>query len=243
VTSDASTPAEQNLGLPVVAGAVPQSDDRLAAALRGFGALGILAILVILAGNVIVVPLSAVLVLVWARWSGTPWSEIGYGKPASWIRTVAVGIVFGIAFKFMMKMIVMPLLGAPPINQAFHYLAGNSAALPGILYAVIIGAGFGEETVFRGFMFERLGKLFGSGVIAKTSIVLLTAGLFGPAHYSGQGLAGVEQGVITGLVFGTIFAITGRIWMLMVAHAAFDVTAVAIIYWNFESTVAHFVFK
>ena len=39
------------------------------------------------------------------------------------------------------------------------------------------------------------------------------------------------------------FAITGRIWMLMIAHAAFDLTALAIIYWDVESRVAHLVFK
>ncbi len=243
MTSDASTRPEQNLEIPAGPAAAPQADDQFAAALRGFGPLGILAILFILAGNVIVVPLSAVLVLAWARWSRTPWSEIGYRKPWSWLGSAAAGIAFGIAFKFMMKAIVMPLLGADPINHAFDYLAGNKAALPGILYLVIVGAGFGEETVFRGYLFERMGKLLGSGVVAKTAIVFLTAGLFGLAHYSLQGLAGVEQAAITGLVFGTIFAITGRIWMLMIAHATFDVTAVAIIYWNLESRVAHFVFK
>ena len=219
------------------------ADDRFAAALRGFGPFGILAILVILAGNMVAVPLSALLVLVWGRWSRTPWREIGYVRPRSWIRTAAVGIAFGVASKFLMKMIVMPLLGADPINQAYHYLAGNRAALPGILFAVIVGAGFGEETVFRGYMFERLGRLFGSGIAAKVAIVLLTAASFGLAHYSVQGLPGVEQATIVGLTFGTIFAVTGRIWMLMIAHAAFDVTAVAIIYWNLESAVAHFVFK
>jgi len=29
----------------------------------------------------------------------------------------------------------------------------------------------------------------------------------------------------------------------MFAHAAFDLTAIALIYWNLESAVAHFVFK
>ena len=48
---------------------------------------------------------------------------------------------------------------------------------------------------------------------------------------------------MTGLVFGTIFALTGRIFLLMVLHAAFDVTALAMIYWNFENAVAHFFFK
>lgn len=226
-------------------GAIPtaHAGDRVAARLRGFGPLGVLAMLAILAGNLVIVPLSAILVLVWARRSGTPWGELGYVRPQSWTRTVVVGIIFGVAFKLLMKAIVMPLLGADPINRAYHYVAGNPAALPAILYAVIVGAGFGEETVFRGYMFERLGKLLGHGVGAKTVIVLLTAGLFGVAHYSVQGVAGVEQATIVGLVFGAVFAVIGRIWILMVAHAAFDVTAVAIIYWNLESKVAHLIFN
>jgi len=44
-------------------------------------------------------------------------------------------------------------------------------------------------------------------------------------------------------VFGVIFAATGQIWMLMCAHAAFDLTAVAIIYWNLETAVAHLLIK
>ncbi len=31
--------------------------------------------------------------------------------------------------------------------------------------------------------------------------------------------------------------------MLMLAHAAFDLTALAMIYWNLESNVAHLLFK
>lgn len=219
-------------------------DDAVAAGLRGFGPLGLLAILVILlVGNHPFVPLGAILVLVWAWRSRTPWREIGYVRPRSWVRTVAAGVVIGIAFKFLMKAIVMPLFGADPINQAFHYLVGNRAALPGAVYAMIVGAGFGEETIFRGYAFERLSKRFGSGVSARISIVLLTSVWFGMAHYSLQGLAGVEQGTIVGLVFGAIFSVTGRIWMLICAHAAFDLTALAIIYLNLESHVAHLVFK
>jgi len=224
--------------------AAPPPGGRVAAGLRGFGPLGILAILVILlAGNYPVAPLGAVLVLVWVRWSRTPWREIGYVRPRSWTRDLVVGIALGIAFKFLMKAIVMPLLGADPINQPFHYLAGNRAALPGAVYAMIVGAGFGEETVFRGYLFERLGKLLGPGAAARSLIVVFTSAVFGVGHYSLQGLAGVEQASITGLVFGTIVAITGRIWIPMFAHAAFDLTALGIIYWNLEFGVAHLLFK
>jgi membrane protease YdiL (CAAX protease family) len=247
MTRDASKSAEQVPEFPGDRRAAPPSGDRLAADLRGFGPFGIVTILVIvLSGNVnvgnVVVPAGAILVLVWARWSRTPWRDIGYVRPKNWTGTLAVGLAFGIAFKFLLKAIVMPLLGADPINQAYHYLAGNRAMLPAALWAMIV-AGFAEETVFRGYMFERLGKLFGSGAGAKAWIVLLTSVWFGLGHYAVKGLAGTEQATIVGLVFGTIFAGTGRIWMLMFAHAAFDLTALAMIYWNLESNVAHLVFK
>ena len=220
------------------------AESRVAAQLRGFGPVGILALLVVtLVGNYPVAPLGGILALLWVRWSRTPWSEIGFARPRSWTRDLTLGIAFGIAFKLFMKAIVMPLFGAPPINQAYHYLTGNPAALPRAVYLLIAGGGFGEEVVFRGFLFERFGKLFGSGAGAKAGIVLLTAGLFALAHYPDQGLPGVEQAAITGLTFGTIFAVTGRIWIPMFAHAAFDLTALALIYWNLESAVAHLIFR
>lgn len=212
--------------------------DRFAERLRGFGPLGALAFLVILAGNLLFVPLSALLVLAWARRSGTPWSELGFIRPASWIRTVAIGLVFGIILKLLMKAIVMPMLGAPPTNPAYQHLVGNTAALPVMLYLVIVGAGFGEETVFRGYLFERLRKLFRPGVWPQALIVFLTATFFGLVHYPEQGPAGAEQATIVGLVFGTVYAITRQIWLLMIAHAAFDLTAVAIIYFGWERRVA-----
>lgn len=99
-----------------------------------------------------------------------------------------------------------------------------------------------KETTFREYLFERLGKLLGNGAGARVSIVLLTSVLFALGHYANLGLPGVEQAMITGLV-GTIFAVTGRIWMVMCAHAAFDLTAIAIIYLDLEAAVAHLVFN
>jgi hypothetical protein len=216
--------------------------DRFADALRGFGPVGIFAMFVIVAGQV-VAPLNALLVLAWVKLSRTPWREIGYVRPQSWIGSLVIGIAVGVVLKFLLKLIVMPLLGADPINQAYHYLAGNPTAAAPLVLQMIITAGFGEETFFRGYMFERLGKLIGQSLSAKVVTVLVTSVIFASLHYFDQGLAGAQQATITGLVFGTIFAVTGRIWMLMCAHAAYDLTALAMIYWNLESAVAHFIFK
>src|SRR5262245_45270463 len=115
------------------------ADTSFAERLRGLGPLGILATLVILFAGT---PwLSAILVLLWARLSRTPLEDIGYVRPKSWLTSTIVGAAFGSALKLVMKAVVMPLLGADPINHAYHYLAGNRGALPGILLAVTIGAG------------------------------------------------------------------------------------------------------
>lgn len=200
-------------------------DDRLAADLRGFGPIGIIAIFVI-AGNMVVLPIGAFLVLAWTWRSHTAWRAIGYARPRVGSQRWPAASYLAPPLKIPMKMLVMPLLGADPVNHAYHFLVGNRAILPAAVWAMLV-AGFAEETVFRGYLFERSAKLFGCGAAAKASTVLVTSGLFGLAHYADQGLARMGQGAITGLVLGAIFAVTGRIFLI----------------WNLESRVAHFVFK
>ncbi len=210
--------------------------------LRGFGLGGLLAMLAIFVSSAFSRPVGAVLVVIWAWLSGTPWNEIGYVRPRNWPATLVVGVVIGVAFKFAMKAIVMPLLGADPVNHAYHFLSGNRAALPGMIFTVLIGAGFAEETFYRGYLFERLGKLLGSSIAARLAILVVTSLLFGAAHYGDQGLAGLEQAAITGFVFGVMLLGTRTIVLPMVAHVAFDVTAVWIIYSNLEAHIGHLIF-
>ena len=219
------------------------TEEQIARRLRGFGLLGIVAIVIILGGNTLFVPLSAILALVWAWISKTPWRDLGFVRPRSWPRTIVIGIVFGVALKFAMKSIVMPLLGAPPINQAFRFLVGNTAEVPYMLYLIVIGAGFGEEIIFRGWAFERIQKMLGSAPWAKVFAVLFTSAWFGYAHYSFQGLPGVQNAAVVGLVFGAVFALTRQIFLLMIAHVAFDLVAFALIFWDVETPVARFFFK
>jgi membrane protease YdiL (CAAX protease family) len=104
-------------------------------------------------------------------------------------------------------------------------------------------AGIAQETVFRGFLFERLGRVLGSSAGARVAIVVLTSALFGASHWESQGLAGVQQATLVGMVYGGIFAVTGRIWMPAIVHTAFILTALAIIFWDLETTVARLIFK
>jgi len=64
-----------------------------------------------------------------------------------------------------------------------------------------------------GFLFGRFGKLFGFWASPKAGIVLLTAGLFALLHYLTKGSPACGGRRSPGSRFGTIFAVTGRIWI------------------------------
>jgi len=124
------------------------------------------------------------------------------------------------------------------VNQAYHFLVGSTTSLPSTLAVMIVGAGFGEETIWRGFLFERLRALIGTSTRAAAVTVVVTSLLFGMAHLIDQGWPAVVQSTLTGFVFGLAYLRLRRIWPVMVAHAAFDVTAVLLIYWNMEEPIA-----
>jgi len=191
----------------------------------------------------VVPPFGAVAALVWARWSGTSLDQLGLRRPPSWAWALLGGAGLGIVLKLVMKAVVLPLLGASPNNLAYAHLVGNTPLLIQLTVTVIVVGGVGEEIFWRGFLFERLGKVLGSGTAAAAAIVVITSVFFAVAHYFEQGIAGVEQAVFTGAVFGTLYARTGVLWPSMAAHAAFDVTALVIIYANLEPATAHLIFR
>lgn len=217
-------------------------DTRFAKALRGWGLVGIAAFVIVFAGALLTPPIAAALGLVWLWLSRTPLRDMGMSRPKNLAVTIVGGLLLGIAMKFLMKAVVLPLMGADPVNQTFHYLAHDRAAALDFAAYAIYGAGFAEEFFFRGYLFERLGKLFGQSTLAVVTIVILTTGLFGLAHYQ-QGPFGVVNALFTGTTVAIIFALTRNLWFVMFTHAAFDLTALAMIYYDAEPQVAHLIFK
>ena len=218
-------------------------DVARAPSLKGKGPGAVLAAIFIVLVGPVLEPLGALLALGWARLTRTPLRDLGFVRPRSWIATILGGIALGVVLKLAMKAVVLPLLGAPERNPAYQFLVGNPAALPVMMWNVIVGAGFGEEIVFRGFFFERAAAWFGRGRTALVATVLVSSAWFGLVHVFGQGVYGALQAGIVGLVMGTIFAVTRSLWLPIVAHAAFDVIAVLILYFDLEAEVARFFFR
>ena len=136
-------------------------------------------------------PLSAILALV---------TRLARVPLPSWASCPSLGAdrsarVFGAALKLFMKSVVMPLFGADPVNRV--PLPGRQYCRLAVgLYAVTVGAGFGEETIFRGFAFEGCpAARHERGRHCRHR--RFTSVWFGAEHYSLQGLAGVQQATVS----------------------------------------------
>jgi len=88
---------------------------------------------------------------------------------------------------------------------------GNRAALPGLGVHDDCRCGLWRRDHFpEDNVSKRLASFLGPGASAKVLIVLLTSAVFALGHYANLRVPGVAQAMITGLVFGAIFAVTGR---------------------------------
>lgn len=92
------------------------------------------------------------------------------------------------------------------------------------LYLILIAlswvsAGFGEEMFFRGFLITRLLTAFSGFKLSPAISVLLAALLFGYVHFYYQGLAGLVNAGVIGVIFGIYFLLYKQnLWPLVVAH-------------------------
>jgi membrane protease YdiL (CAAX protease family) len=203
--------------------------DPVARQLRGFGVVGWLCMLGIYAASLLLPGSGAVLVIVWAWRSRTPWRDLGLARPPNWLTPIAIGIALGLALRLLTKFLIMPILGAPP-NPAFHHLEGNAAALPMAILLMGFVAAFGEEIVMRGYLFDRLRQMLGRGTGAMILMVLGTSLLFGIGHYQLQGAFGAVNATMMGIVFATLYLLSGRLWLPIACHATNNLAGLAIIY-------------
>lgn len=196
-------------------------------------------VLVVLILGVSLSPLAGFLVLWWVRYSKLPYSEIGLARPKSWTFTIAGGIFTGIILKILIKNLIVQFFGFHPINENFQFIYGNTGKW--LLYSLlaIFFAGFGEEIVWRGFLFQRLKTLFGEELVGEFLILIITTLVFGLPHYLNQGFEGAVNGVIAGLLFGLLYLFSGKnLWYVMLTHAVWDIFSFTIIYLGIEEKLS-----
>jgi hypothetical protein len=164
------------------------------------------------------------------RLNGASWREFGLRAPTrlwSWVKLPLL-VIGAMAATVLLAVIGIPallgdILGTQQGGHAFDFLVGNLPALLLVLVFVAWGAAaFGEEMLFRGWLFNRLETLFGGSRLALAAALLGQAVIFGFGHGS-QGTLGIIITGSIGLIMGLVYLIGGR-WLLptIIAHGMID---------------------
>jgi membrane protease YdiL (CAAX protease family) len=166
---------------------------------------------------------------------GVSWGELGFKRITRYGRTIAWAIGLFLVLMLLPALVTAPLaflLALPPRHlEVFADLRGN---LPLFLVTLVTvgwgAAAFGEELVFRGFIFRRLIDAFGGTRLGVTGALALQAGLFALGHLY-LGPRGVLDAACVGLVSGAAYLANGRdLWPLIIAHGLVDTVGITALY-------------
>jgi membrane protease YdiL (CAAX protease family) len=185
--------------------------------------------------NMVIIGIANILmlILVWLGIKIRGESLAGFGfmfKKFGWkfaLRTFLQSILVMILAMagFIIGSIVMANITGIPESSDFsnyNYLQNNFGMLLLTLAAVYIISSFGEEVVYRAFLITRISQLGLNSKSGKIIAVILSAVVFGLAHYS-WGPAGIVQTGFMGLALGLCYIyMKNRIWVLILAHAYMD---------------------
>ena len=160
------------------------------------------------------------------RLRGLRWKSVGLRLYRGWGRTLAIGALCGAAIEALELFVTQPLLVRlthhwPDLSD-FRGLRWNWKLLPVALLLTWTLAAFGEETVYRGYLMNRVADFFKSTRQAWIISLLVVNVVFGFAH-AYQGVTGVVENAIDGLLLGLIYLRCDRsLAVPIVAHGVTD---------------------
>jgi membrane protease YdiL (CAAX protease family) len=160
------------------------------------------------------------------RLRGLNWRAVGFARPASWPRAMWLGLLAGVGIEVLELFVTQPLLvwwtGQYPDLAVFARVRHDVRLLLLLLAGSWTLAAFGEELVWRGYIFNRVADLVGGRRAGLRAALLLTSAAFGLAH-ADQGMTGIIENTIDGALLGWLYLASGRnLWMPIVAHGVTD---------------------
>ncbi len=162
------------------------------------------------------------------------WRDVGLRRPRSWVKTIGLAVLIGVGYQFLDTIIISPLLvdltGQAIDLSQFSFLQGSLPALIFFLALTWTEAAFIEEMFFRGYFFNRLTDLFGKKQIGIVAALLASSLAFGAAHIY-QGVTGVIDTFLAGLVLGGLYLLAGKnLWLPILTHGIVDTVGFILLY-------------
>lgn len=145
-------------------------------------------------------------------------------------------VVFVLALSaFVLAAKIGPLLGFSQLQadvSGYDYMKNNAFWFLLSLLGVYFVSSFGEEYVYRGFLMDRIMRAFKNEHIGKFMAIVLSAVVFGLAHYS-WGIPGMIQTAVMGLVLSISYLLLNqRLSILVLAHAYMDTLLLGSVYFG-----------
>lgn len=178
-------------------------------------------------GNILML----LMILGFARSRQESWKDYGIDfkwpgwRSAFQIMLKAIGLFAAVILVTVMSSMVLANFGdSPPQSDLSQYafLKGNIGLLILSLLGVYIVSSFGEEVVYRAFLIGRFSQVFPDGRWKSALVILMSALLFGLAHYT-WGPVGIFQTSLMGLLLAIGYLYWGRnLWVNIWCHVLMD---------------------
>jgi membrane protease YdiL (CAAX protease family) len=170
------------------------------------------------------------------RLRGMRWRDVGFGVYGSWGKTLLVGTLAGVGVEMMELFCTQPLLahltGQMPDLSAFDRVAGNAKWLMVSLAFTWTLFAFGEELIFRGYLMNRITDLVGHTRSGWGVALVLASAIFGLSHFM-QGITGVSENFIDGIILGALYLKFGRTLAVpIIAHGVTDTVDFLLIFFH-----------
>lgn len=154
------------------------------------------------------------------------WRGVGLKKYKSWGKTLAIGLCGGVLLElfelFVSQPLLVHLIGKKPDLSQFNAVHGNIKATALYIVLVWVVAAFGEEMIYRGYLMNRVADLLNRTRTAWVISLIIVHIIFGLSH-SAQGLTGMIDEGLMGLLLGILYLRTGRnLAVPIVAHGIQD---------------------
>ncbi|MHB1047905.1 MAG: CPBP family intramembrane glutamic endopeptidase [Thermoanaerobaculia bacterium] len=181
------------------------------------------------------VPILFVLGLASYRLRNGGFSAIGFQRPPSWTRLLAIALGAA-ALRIALGIIVEPLAESvwPPIvaPTGTEAIAANPWTALRWLGLVWTWAAFGEEIGYRGWILGRAADALGRSPAALAFAVIASSVLFGFGHFY-KGPAGILDSGLAGLVLAGAFLLARRnLWAPILAHGFIDTFGIAALFFG-----------
>ena len=166
--------------------------------------------------------------LIWLRRERL--ADIGLKRPQSWLRTILIGV--SLSAIFFTAIYLSEKAGFHRELSRFAALQGNLRLTLIAVFYVLIGAGFYEEFLFRGFLMQSLAMFFGGSRAAWWVAAVIQALLFGASHAYQNPLGMLITGTL-GFLLSLLVILSGRnLWAAIIAHGLFDASRAILFYFQ-----------